>query len=64
MESNLFLLLFREMNDEDKMFEKKEKIEKKLKIARQVAVIFIPIFCSIFIILFFGIGFSKTLLTE
>ena len=52
------------MNDEVKLFEKKEKIEKKLKIARQVAVIFIPIFCSIFIILFFGIGFSKTLLTE
>ena len=39
-----------------------EKKENKLKNAKNVAVIFIPIFCSMFIISFFGIGFSQSIL--
>ena len=55
------MFLYREMKEDDQLFEKKEK---KLKNAKKVAVFFIPIFCLIFIFLFFGIGLSKTLLTK
>ena len=40
------------------------KDEKHLRIAKHIAVIFIPIFSCIFVILFFGIGLFQTSLNK
>lgn len=41
-----------------------KKEEKYLRISRHVAVIFIPVFSFIFVIMFFGIGLIQTSLNK
>ena len=41
-----------------------KKEEKYLRISRHIAVIFIPVFSFIFVIMFFGIGLIQTSLNK